>query len=98
MTTKEFLTENKSEVIIYFNEKVKGYYNTDLKSFMTDLLVNFRKVTLGEDLKRMDLTGNLLDAKSRLGLMSQNNFEYATDKRSSALSKKYAGTAYMSMI
>ena len=98
MTTQEFLTENRSEVINFFNTSVNGYFNTDLKSFMTDLMVNFRKVTLSEGLKRMDLFANLEEAKSRLGLMSQKNFEYAEDKRTNALAKKYAGTAAMALV
>ena len=98
MNTKEFLTENKSEVINFFNTSIKGYYNTDLKSFMTDLMINFRKITLGVDLKKFDLTGNLEEAKSRLGIMSQSNFEYTEDKKTKALSKKYAGTSYMALV
>jgi len=98
MTTLEFLTENRSEVINFFNKSINNYYNVTAKEFMLDLMDNFRKVTLGEELKKFDLFSNLEEAKSRLGLMSQNNFEYAEDKKTKSLSKKYAGTAYMSMV
>ena len=67
MKTKEFLSENREEVINYFNNEVKNFWNISLKDFMIDLLSNFRKVTISEGLKRMDLTANLKEAKSRLG-------------------------------
>lgn len=70
--TKTFLTENKSEVIAFYNSKVSGIYEVSLKDFMGDLLSNFRKITTGEDLKKFDLIGNLEAAKSRLGLFSQS--------------------------
>lgn len=98
MTTKEFLTENRVEVINFFNSSINNYYNVTAKEFMTDLMNNFRKVTLGHDLKKFDLFANLEEAKSRLGLMSQNNFTYAEDKRTNALRAKYSGTAKMSLI
>jgi hypothetical protein len=68
---KEFLTENKDKVINYYNNEVKGLYNTTLKSFMIDLMDNFRKITKKEikELRPTDLHGNLMEAKSRLGLM-----------------------------
>jgi len=69
MTAKEFLTENREEVINYFNNEIKNYWNVSLKDFMTDLLVNFRKITTGDDFKKFDLFGNLNEAKSRLGNM-----------------------------
>jgi hypothetical protein len=65
---KAFLTENKDEVIAYYNSKVAGLYDVTLRDFMTDLLINFKKITLGEELKKFDLFGNLDAAKSRLGL------------------------------
>lgn len=98
MITKEFLTENRVEIITFFNENVNNYYNVTAKEFMTDLLNNFRKITLSEGLKKTDLMGNLIEAKSRLGLMSQNNFTYAEDKKTKALENKYAGTCYMSIV
>ena len=68
MKTQEFLKENREEVITYYNSKIKGFYNIDLKDFMVDVLKNFRKITISEGLKRMDLFANLEEAKSRLGL------------------------------
>lgn len=68
MKTKEFLTKHREQVIIYFNENIKGVYNVTLGSFMLDLLNNFRKITTREDFTKMDLFGNLQDAKSRLGM------------------------------
>jgi hypothetical protein len=70
MTTKEFLTDNREQVINYYNENVKGLYNTTLNAFMIDLMNNFRKVTISEGLKKMDLSCNLQEAKSRLGCMN----------------------------
>jgi hypothetical protein len=67
--TKIFLTENKELVINYYNEKVKGFYNISLKSFMLDLMSNFKKITTGDDLKKFDLIGNLNNSKGRLGMM-----------------------------
>jgi len=98
MTTKEFLTENRQEVINYYNDKVKCYYDVTLSAFMIDLLNNFRKVTLGDEFKKFDLFANLDEAKSRLGLMSQNKFEYADDKVTNTLRNKYKGTAYMALV
>ena len=69
-TTKEFLTENKEQVINYYNENIKGMYNTTLKKFMLDLMNNFRKITIVENLTKTDLFGNLKETKSRLGNMS----------------------------
>jgi len=70
MTTKEFLTENREQVISFYNENVKGKYNITIKAFMIDLMNNFRKITIVENLTKTDLFGNLNEAKSRLGLMS----------------------------
>ena len=69
MTTKVFLTDNREQVINFYNENVKGLYNTTLNAFMLDLMNNFRKITIVENLTRSDLFGNLNEAKSRLGLM-----------------------------
>ena len=96
MTTKEFLSDNREEVINYYNNEIKGYWNISIKDFMTDLLTNFRKVTISEGLKRMDLTSNLIEAKSRLGLMDRKI--EATDKATERLQKKYEGTAYMALV
>lgn len=92
MTTKEFLTENREEVINYFNEEVKNYWNISLKDFMLDLMNNFEKVTISEGLKRMDLTCNLMEAKSRLGLMD-TKIEVKFD-RDAYIAKKYEGTVF----
>jgi GR25 family glycosyltransferase involved in LPS biosynthesis len=70
MNTKAFLTENKVEVIAYYNKNVAGLYDVTLRDFMADLLANFRKITTGDDLKKFDLFGNMNEAKSRLGLFS----------------------------
>lgn len=67
METKEFLTANREEVVNFYNSKIKGFYNVSLKSFMIDLMSNFRKITIGEQLEKMDLMGNLQETKSRLG-------------------------------
>jgi len=69
MTTKKFLTENRNQVITYFNENIKGYYNVTLNSFMVDLMNNFRKITIVDNLTKTDLSGNLIEAESRLGMM-----------------------------
>ena len=97
MTNKEFLTENKSEVITYFNESINAYWNVTLKEFMTDLLCNFRKVTISEGLKRTDLMMNLDDAKKRLGLWNKS-IVVATDYKTEALKNKYKNTSYMSLV
>jgi len=70
MTTKDFLTDNREQVINFYNENVKGLYNTTLNAFMVDLMNNFRKITIVENLTKTDLFGNLNEAKSRLGCMS----------------------------
>jgi len=70
MTTKEFLTENREQVINFYNENVKGLYNTTLNAFMIDLMNNFKKITIVENLTKTDLFGNLNKAKSRLGSMN----------------------------
>jgi hypothetical protein len=67
MRTVEFLKANREEVVNYYNENVKNFYNVSLGSFMTDLMNNFRKITTCEELKKMDLMGNLKEAQSRLG-------------------------------
>lgn len=70
MNTKAFLTENRAEVIAYYDKNVAGIYDVTLRDFMSDLLANFRKITTGDDLKKFDLFGNMSEAKSRLGLFS----------------------------
>jgi len=72
MTTKDFLTENRERVINYYNENVKGMYDTTLNAFMLDLMNNFRKATKKEikGYTLTDLSCNLSAAKSRLGLMN----------------------------
>lgn len=96
MTTSEFLTANREEVINYYNDNIKDDYSVSLKDFMTDLLKNFRKQTTCEEYKKFDLYGNLIAAKSRLGLMT--TIVIADDKITNNLRNKYKGTAYMSMI
>ena len=94
MTTKEFLTENKEQVVNYYNENVNGLYNISLKNFMVDLMNNFRKITLGEELKKYDLFGNLQQTKSRLGMMDvEIGVTYTTPYSESNHSKrvKYFG-------
>lgn len=92
MTTQNFLSENREEVINYFNNEIKNHWNISMKEFMTDLLTNFRKVTISEGLKRMDLTSNLMEAKSRLGCFD-NKIEVLFD-RDAFIAKKYAGTVF----
>ena len=92
MTTQEFLSENREEVINYFNNEVKGYWNISLKDFMIDLMVNFRKITTGDDFKKFDLFGNLNEAKSRLGNMD-TKIEVKFD-RDAFIAKKYEGTVF----
>lgn len=68
MTTQEFLSENRQEVINFYNEKVKNFHNVTLKDFMINLINGFEKITNGESLTKFDLFGNLQYAKSRLGM------------------------------
>jgi len=72
MTKQEFLSENREQVINYYNSKVKDLYNVSLKDFMLNLFNGFEKITTGEEFEKYDLFGNLEDAKSRLGLFSSN--------------------------
>ena len=97
MTTKDFLAQNRQDVINYYNEEIANYWTISLKDFMLDVMINFRKITTGEELKKYDLFGNLQDAKSRLGLFNKTKV-VATDKVTDSLRKKYNGTAYMAMV
>lgn len=94
---KKFLSENKTEVIAYFNNEISNYWSVSLKDFMSDLLNNFRKISIKEEYTIMDLNGNLMEAKSRLGLFNKG-IEYAEDKATNALKNKYKGTAYMALV
>lgn len=92
MKTQEFLTENRTEVINFFNNEIKGHWNISMKDFGADLVANFRKITLGDDLKKFDLFGNLQEAKSRLG-----NFDTRVEvkfDRDAFIAKKYKGTVF----
>lgn len=94
-TVKTFLSENKQEVITFYNDKVQGLYDVSLKDFMTDLLNNFRKITTGEDLKRFDLMGNLDEAKSRIGMFShsiENTYSKPYSESNHAKMVNYHGT------
>lgn len=71
MKTKEFLSENRDEVVTFFNNEVSKDWTISLKDFMIDLMKNFRKISLKEEYTRMDLTGNLQEAKNRLGLFTK---------------------------
>lgn len=97
MTTKDFLAQNRQDVINYYNEEIANYWTISLKDFMLDVMTNFRKITTGEELKKYDLFGNLQDAKSRLGSFNKTKV-VATDKITDSLRKKYNGTAYMAMV
>lgn len=97
MTTNEFLTANREEVISYYNNEIAAYWTITLKDFMIDLMTNFRKITKGEELRRYDLMGNLQDAKERLGLFNKITI-VAEDKKTAALKSRYNGTAYMAMV
>ena len=97
MTAQEFLTANREEVINYFNNEIAANWTITLKDFMTDLMNNFRKITTGEEYKKYDLMGNLLEAKSRLGTFNRISV-VGEDKRTAALKNRYNGTAYMAMV
>ena len=97
MTTQEFLTANREEVINYYNNEIAANWTITLKDFMIDLMNNFRKITIGEEYKRFDLMRNLDAAKSRLGMFNRINV-VGEDKRTTALKKRYNGTAYMAMV
>lgn len=97
MTTQEFLTANREEVINYFNTEIAANWTISLKDFMIDLMNNFRKLTISEEYKRFDLMGNLAEAKSRLGVFNKITV-IGEDKRTAALKNRYNGTAYMAMV
>jgi len=80
MKIKDFLTENRTEVISYFNNEVSNYWTISLKDFMIDLMKNFRKISTKEEYTRMDLMGNLQKAKSRLGMFDKTNVEVVYTK------------------
>lgn len=96
MTTSQFLSENRQEVINFYNNNIADFYSVSLKDFMLDVLTNFRKLTNGEDFKKFDLIGNLQEAKSRLGVF--NTPVVGQDKITETLKNKYKGTAYMAMV
>lgn len=97
MKTQEFLSENRNEVINYFNNEISNYWTISLKDFMVDLMNNFRKISIKEEYTRMDLMGNLQEAKSRLGMFDKCKV-VAEDKVTNALRNKYNGTAYMALV
>ena len=97
MKTQEFLSENRNEVINYFNSEISNYWTISLKDFMIDLMNNFRKISIKEEYTRMDLMGNLKEAKSRLGIFDKYTV-VAEDKVTDALRRKYNGTAYMALV
>ena len=87
MTTREFLSENRNEVINFFNAEVTQHWNVTLKNFMLDLIQNFRKISTKEEFTKMDLMGNLQEAKSRLGCFDNKvevKFDRDAYKRSKA--------------
>ena len=94
MNTQEFLTENREEVIAYFNVEIKNSWNISLSAFMKDLMNNFEKITLAsiEGYTLMDLSGNLKNAKSRLG-MFDNRLEVKFD-RDNYIANKYKNTVF----
>ena len=96
-TPKEFLKENRIEVIEFYNNEISDFWSISLGEFMTDLLLNFKKITSGEDFKKFDLMGNLQAAKSRLGIFTKG-FGYSEDKKTNALRAKYQGTSFMALV
>ena len=97
MTTKDFLSENRNEVINYFNTNISEFWTISLKDFMIDLIANFRKMSTSEDFQKLDLFGNLQEAKSRLGMWNKCTV-VAEDKVTDALRAKYKGTGFMAMV
>ena len=55
MTTQEFLSANREEVINFYNSEISKNWTISLKAFMLDLMTNFEKLTTGEELKKFDL-------------------------------------------
>lgn len=98
MNTLDFLTANRDIIINFYNSEIKGLWNISLKDFMLDLKNNFRKATIAtiKGYTRTDLTANLIDAKSRLGLMDTEII--AVDKVTEKLKSKYKNTAYMAIV
>jgi len=80
MKTKDFLTENRTEVINYFNNEVSNYWTISLKDFMVDLMKNFRKISIKEEYTKMDLMGNLQETKRRLGMFDNCSVEVTYTK------------------
>ena len=80
MNIQDFLTENRTEVINYFNNEVSNYWTITLKDFMIDLMNNFRKISIKEEYTRMDLIGNLQEAKGRLGMFDKFSVEVTYTK------------------
>lgn len=75
MKIQDFLTENRNEVVNFFNNEISNDWTISLKDFMVDLMNNFRKISIKEEYTRMDLMGNLKEAKSRLGMFTKTTVE-----------------------
>ena len=80
MTTQKFLSENREQVINFFNNEISNYWTISLKDFMIDTMNNFRKISIKEEYTKMDLIGNLKEAKSRLGMFNKTTVEVTYTK------------------
>jgi hypothetical protein len=75
MKAQIFLSENRNEVINFFNSEITNDWTISLKDFMSDLMNNFRKISIKSEYTKMDLIGNLKEAKIRLGVFTKTTIE-----------------------
>ncbi len=67
MTTKEFLSENRNEVISFYNSNIKRRSNITLKDFMLMLLTEYKETVKGIDIySSKNLMYNLFDIQYKV--------------------------------
>jgi len=78
MTTQIFLSENRKEVISFYNSNIKNDSNLSLKEFMIDLMNNFKHVVKHLELYAMhNLMMNMFQAQERIGINNEIGVSYS---------------------
>lgn len=77
MTTKEFLSENRNEVISFYNSNIKSESNISLKDFMIALMKDYRQIAKSRELySDWTLMSNMFELQSKIGINAEIGVTY----------------------
>lgn len=83
MTTQQFLSENRNQVISFYNSNIKGECDITLKDFMLKLMKDFKHIVKVVDLYSVkNLSINLFEIQDSLNIESEIEVIYTKPYKS----------------